>query len=442
MRAAAIVLSALAVLVCQGPAYGQADQEQDLREVIEALKARLEAQERRIAELEARGGQPDGDASRRAQREAVEAVLADLEAERGELGFRLPAWAKGIDFGGDFRLRYQGEFFDWGPTADTEKRDRHRGRFRLRVGATKSWLDEQVEVGFRLASGQSDDPTSTNQTFTDNFSEKPVWIDLAYARFSPKPLEGLSVVAGKMKNPWLTNEIFIDSDMNPEGVWAGYKGLELGPVRPFAGGGYFVLREVSSDFDTILCGGQAGADIELAENVEITTAAYWRNFDHYADSGASPRGNNRPLDLVPAFGLIGLSNALNFEAFGQPVGLLFEWAHNCHEKDRTSLYSGDNDAYYAGVRLGRSKAQGDWQVRYAYAVVQANSVPGYFVDSDFGHGNRRGHVLRGQYKLLDSLTAGVNLFLTEPVFSPTTDSGSSPFEDRTFTLQADLIWKF
>ena len=39
------------------------------------------------------------------------------------------------------------------------------------------------------------------------------------------------------------------------------------------------------------------------------------------------------------------------------------------------------------------------------------------------------------------VTAGASLFLTEPVFSPTTNSGSSTSEDRTVTVQADLAWK-
>jgi len=35
----------------------------------------------------------------------------------------------------------------------------------------------------------------------------------------------------------------------------------------------------------------------------------------------------------------------------------------------------------------------------------------------------------------------VNVFFTEPVFSPTTIDGSA-FEDRTITVLADLVWKF
>ena len=47
--------------------------------------------------------------------------------------------------------------------------DRNRDRFRLRFGA-KIAVNEETELGFKLASGASGDPISNNQTFTDTFS--------------------------------------------------------------------------------------------------------------------------------------------------------------------------------------------------------------------------------------------------------------------------------
>ncbi|MFO7902329.1 MAG: putative porin, partial [Pirellulaceae bacterium] len=76
---------------------------------------------------------------------------------------------------------------------------RNRARFRLRFGIKKTWLDDQIEVGFRLASGSDDDPTSTNQSFDNFWSTKPVWIDLAYATWRPKAIKGLTVTGGNRK---------------------------------------------------------------------------------------------------------------------------------------------------------------------------------------------------------------------------------------------------
>ena len=60
-----------------------------------------------------------------------------------------------------------------------------------------------------------------------------------------------------------------------------------------------------------------------------------------------------------------------------------------------------------------------------------------FAESDFGWNtftNRRGHQVGVAYNLMDSLTAGVTLFYTQPI--------NAAVEADRFTLQADLVWKF
>jgi len=92
-------------------------------------------------------------------------------------------WLKGLKFSADFRLRHQYENWEYinsdGDEADNE---RHRGRLRVRFGFTKKFEEDDLEVGFRLASGSSDDPTSTNQTLEKYHNKKAVWIDLGYAK--------------------------------------------------------------------------------------------------------------------------------------------------------------------------------------------------------------------------------------------------------------------
>ncbi|HOF18065.1 MAG TPA: putative porin [Phycisphaerae bacterium] len=448
MRRWMTIGSAALLLACLAtPLRAQPRQDQgDMQTTVEALKQRLREQDRRIREQEARLAELEesrraGATSQDAQREAIKKVLAEMKTDASTRS-NLPGWLDNLKFGGDFRLRYQGDCFNWGSTDSAQKKTRSRARYRLRVGATKTWLDDQLEVVFRLASGESEDPTSTNQSFTGNYSDKPVWIDLAYAKYSPSAVKGLSVTGGKMKNPWRMNEIFMDSDVNPEGFWAEYQARKFGSVQPFVGAGYFVLRESSSDFDTTMYGVQGGVKWDVAKDVRYTAAGYWQDYDHYDTSGASARGNDSPLTHVPSFGVIGLANSLEIKAFGRPLSFYFDWAHNCAEADSVTDYAGANNAYYAGVKYGKNKKKGDWSAKYCYAYVEANSLPGNFVDSDFGHANRKGHVLKGEYNLLDDLTVGAALLLTEPIFSPTTTSGSSAYEDRTVTAQVDLVWKF
>ncbi len=93
----------------------------------------------------------------------------------------LPKWIQTTKFSGDVRIRYQGE-------TKTGSKHRDRGRFRLRYGF-ESKPNDQMKVGFRMASGENKtsgpEQTSTNQSFTNTFQNKHVWIDQAYVEYSP-----------------------------------------------------------------------------------------------------------------------------------------------------------------------------------------------------------------------------------------------------------------
>jgi len=435
---AVLLTAALGLIFCLS-AIARAATTEELEAMVKALNERVGQQEKVIQEL------------RKKQEEAGKATL-EISAMQKEMQAdarnrpALPGWLDNLKLYGDLRLRYQGDFFNWGASASKENKDRNRARFRLRFGIVKTWLDDQLEVGFRLATGESSDPTSTNQSMTGNFSKKDVWIDLAYAKYSPKQVKGLTVTGGKMKNPWLMNEIFMDTDVNPEGFWAEYKFPPAGPLAFFAGAGYFILQERAATsapiHDTIMYGYQAGVNWNICEDVKYTVASYFQDYDNYDTSSASARGNDSPLTHVPGFAVVGLTNSLDFELCNLPWSVFADWARNCDEKDSTAQYEDDNNAYAVGIKVGQNKKKGDWSAKYIYAVVQANALPGTFVDADFGFANRRGHVLRGEYNILDNLTAGLNLLFTEPIFSPTTTSGTSAFEDKSTIVQADLIWKF
>ena len=107
----------------------------------------------------------------------------------------LPEFIKNTQFKGDFRLRYESS------NRDNDKSDeRNRGRYRFRLGMLTK-VNEQVNVGFGLASGGSD-PRSTNQTFGNSFETPDIRLDYAYASY--KPFEWLRLVGGQFENPlWM-----------------------------------------------------------------------------------------------------------------------------------------------------------------------------------------------------------------------------------------------
>jgi hypothetical protein len=118
-----------------------------------------------------------------------------------------------ISFSGDVRLR--GEPFFGGPT--NESMDRFRARIRARFNAVAT-LGEQFRAGLTLASGDINDPTSTNQTLTGFYTRKAVALDQAFVEFTPKDFKPLTLVGGKFRYPWYNTELTWDKDINPEGV--------------------------------------------------------------------------------------------------------------------------------------------------------------------------------------------------------------------------------
>ncbi len=118
-----------------------------------------------------------------------------------------------ISFSGDVRLR--GEPFFGGPT--DESLDRVRERVRARFNAVAD-LGSQFRAGISLASGDINDPTSTNQTLTGFYARKTIALDQAFVEYKPKQAKFLDLVGGKFRYPWYNTELTWDKDLNPEGI--------------------------------------------------------------------------------------------------------------------------------------------------------------------------------------------------------------------------------
>ena len=335
------------------------------------------------------------------QREEVIELIKQMNKDASTRS-ALPSWMQDFKIYGDLRLRYEGicRSYHWDNVNNRRERDRNRARFRLRVGATKTWWDKQLEVGFRLASGENNVPTSTNQTFTGAFSEKDVWIDLAYAKWRPEVLKGFTLVGGKfaLKGALVHTDLIWDSDVNPEGVWAQYKAPLSDAFQPFVNAGYFIFSEnARASHDGIMMQYQAGFDLH-AKPVQWTCALTYYDYDHYDTQYAAARNNTLTGAKLEDFQMINFTNIL---AWAIPIGgnaipmsAYFDWVHNCKDE-----------------------------------------FPAYFTDADFGFTNRKGHVFRLVYSLDAFLTVGATVFHTQPV------AGAN--ENLTDTsVRAEVIWKF
>jgi hypothetical protein len=384
----------------------------ELMTTIQALKMRLRDQSNRLTELESQVARQQVDLAQTARK------LADDADKRSAM----PTWLENLKLTADLRLRYQNECDE--DAAGHKRKDRNRARFRLRFGFVKTSLDRQFEVGFRLASGDSQGATSTNQTFDNTFNEKQVWIDLAYAAYRPTRLKGLTIIGGKMKNPLVHTDIVWDSDVNPEGFVAAYR-RAFGPFEPFVSVGYFIIEErrgvAANAHDTDLWTYQLGFNWQIADDVRHTCAVTYYDYDH--------------MELLlagEAYRVINVTNKIGFAIAGIPISIYADILHNC-DADKTPDGSQDR-ACAVGVKVGKNKKKGDWSAAYKWAYVEAFSTPTVLNDSDFRGSNSRGHVVGGKYNVTDFLTVGAKVLITEDIWGAT-----KGVED--VTTQVDLAWR-
>ena len=418
-------------LVAGSVANGATPEENDA--ALKRMERRITAQDKKIAgqakELNRlRAAQQKSSATdTEARRDEIRRMIKEMKADAGQpVVFE---WLENLTFYGDLRLRYHYACFSNGDSEESI------GRYRLRVGAKKTWLDGRMEAGFRLASGSSDDPTSTNQSMTGNFGEKQFWLDRAYAKYSPKSFKGFTIIGGKMKTPMVHTKLMWDSDVNPEGVWAVYKHSGWGDIEPFAGFGFFQLVHNTSDGDATLHAYQVGATWKIRKDLKWVSAVAYYDYGHYEDNFSRSKHNTVSGSQLTAeeFNVINWLNKVSWIAFSLPMSAYVDYAYNCgNEFGDDDRYS---NAFAIGYKVGKNKSKGDCSAGYRYAYIQANAMPAGFNDSDFGNTNRKGHIWTVKYNLQDYLTAGVQLFYRQPI------TGSNASE-TDFLMLADLIWTF
>ena len=184
--------------------------------------------------------------------------------------FKIRDWLTNVSLMNDLRMRYDGIY-----APDPDFVTRHRLRPRLRLGGIVT-LKDDFEIGFRLASAPSvgrdsgGDPLSTNQTFEDNGSRKPIGIDWAFARWTPihTPEWTGSFVLGKLENPPNYTEDVFDVDYTPEGLAEQFS-YELNAYNTVSAylGQYFLDELQSSTKDPFLFLEQLHLDSKWGKHV-------------------------------------------------------------------------------------------------------------------------------------------------------------------------------
>jgi hypothetical protein len=358
---------------------------------------------------------PTADPAPAAEAPAAEEALAEAQKEEE----KKKEWYDRIHLKAD--LRYRIEMIKDG---DTELRYRHR--IRARAGVFADVLDS-LSAGVQLGTGGADDPVSNNQSMTEAFSSKPIWLDLAYFHWHPSGwIDDVNLWGGKMHNPYVRvgkSELLFDPDLNPEGL-ALNLGHRFSVVEPFVTTGAFFVEERKEDKDSWLYGTQAGLKLHFLEGKLYFLAGggyfnytrlqgntvLWDETDSFGNSATpddpavedSPLSYDHDYDIVEGYAEIGGKIVkVPWAAFGSVA--------------RNIAVERDNLGWLAGALVGQTKETLDLYFRYIYKAVPADMTVGLFTDSDFlgGGTDGTGHEFNLGFVIYKPASLGVTYFYNQ-----------------------------
>ncbi len=362
---------------------------------------------------------------------AKEAVRNEIKKDPKMFADALPAWVRKMQLKGDLRLRYES-------TERDDTADRNRGRYRLRLGVVTQ-INDQIEVGFGLASGSSD-PRSTNETMDNSFERGDIRLDYAYARY--KPWSWLSLIGGKFENPlFCPSDLLFDTDIRPEGAAAQFTHALNPDVDLFMNTGFFMIDERSGDEnDPSMYVIQPGSKIKF-RNMYFKNAVAMYRFDNYkgqkqSDVDYSSKTNTTRKfknTLKYDYDALALSGELGYKtAFARmPFIALFG------DAVKNNSTGSDDTGYLVGVKFGseKIKKRHDWQFMTRYEKLERDAWPDILPDADTydGQTNVKGYKSSLTYGLFEHIDFCASYFNTKKISGPSLD------EEK---VQLDLNFKF
>ena len=393
----------------------------------------------------------------------------------------MPDWVTALKFNGDFRGRFEQNNSD-----NDLYHTRNRFRYRIRFGVNASLIDN-FDVGFRIASGNPQtisggtlvggSPITANTDMNSLESRKFLWVDAAFARWTPinNPNWLASAVIGKFDNPFLLSNMIYDYDIVPEGG-SFQINHNFSDTQVLKGiGAFFVLDEINQgvgsvpsidpEHDPFLYGGQLmleskwATNFETALGVAVMDIAYKDSLSSLAqpfyNSGNTRRTNNGALkyDYNPIIGTAAATFWLEKMPFYDgrfPLKLSGEYMIN-------PAAPANNQAFRAGINIGRAGRRKTWEIYYRYQRLEADSWFDAMVDDDngafyapgnpqlagtgkasgwFGGTNVKGHLVQFTYSFTDYMNFTFTWYLNDLII------GAPGQSDRAGHFMTDLMWRF
>jgi cell division protein FtsB len=306
---------------------------------------------------------------------------------------------------GDFRLRYEANFGD----QDARNRDRGVLRARLRAAyAVNKWL----AVGGQLATGDADDPNSTDITLSNFNDDLDVSLDQAYAKLS---LGNVTLFGGKIPQPFVRTELVWDGDVSPQGVSASYKLNLGGGASVKANGLYFLIDESVAGRNSDMVGGQLAFETNAAAPLKLELAVGYYDYQLGSTTGGDVgdfRSNRFAAGrYLSDFDLLDVIAAVQYNGLGEawPVRLVGDYVKNF------GATVSDDSGFGVDLMVGRAAKKGDLRFGYGYAQTGVDAVFAAFShDNSNIATNYRQHSLSMDFVPVDNLILNATYYRYRP----------------------------
>jgi hypothetical protein len=356
----------------------------------------------------------------------------------------LPLWLQNITLGGDIRVRYQKD----DNKNLTYKRERFRERIRLYLN---SKVNDNLFVYSGIATGENTDPRSTNQTFSENFAKRNIYLDYGYLEYFLLPT--LSFSAGRIKQAiQYSNDMLWDGDINQEGFLLKIENPININLSNNIDAGVFVLKENKDKKDLYL--NYISDTFNWKSDDNLKKIKFTSSYYDFVNIKGENTFSNRPSTTT--------HQAVNSTSGGKyiynyrPLVVDIEISKNI--EDPLTLYtlsinnlsvfssylintaiSGDkeNKGWIFGLKLGQEKVSGpgDFQFIYSRRWLEKDSWLDTYPDSDFygGATDVKGDRFTLSYGLARDFSIVTNYFNSKPI-------KNNKKEEKI--IQIDIIAKF
>ena len=264
--------------------------------------------------------------------EIKQEVMTQAREERWAAPRAFPDWVSRFTLLGDFRFRYEGDYFPHGndntgafpnfnaintgapfdvsgtqfsPQYDVDQ-NRQRFRIRARLGAAID-LSNGFTTGFRIGTGENDSPVTENQSLGaansgqgGNFAKYAVWLDRAFLRYEVggRSDRDLTVTVGRFDNPFFGTSVIWADDLGFDGAVLKTSSGLTDKIAPYFTAGAFPVFNTEFSFasnqpakfaseDKWLYAAQLGTHLKAGE-FEANVAAALYYFDQVEGRLSSP----------------------------------------------------------------------------------------------------------------------------------------------------------